>query len=97
MRVTYISGPISGYDYEERLRAFEKAADYIRDKGDRPVNPMENGLPRDAKTADHMRADFRLLLNCDSAYFLRGWAKSAGCKSEYMIAVDCGIEVMFEE
>lgn len=92
----YISGPISGYELDERQRVFDAVESALRACGHDVFNPMRNGQPRGASTHDHMRADFRGLLDCDAIYFLEGWERSAGCKSEYLLAKDCGLMFSFE-
>ena len=82
----YISGAISGYDLEERRKAFKDAEDLLRKNGYHPVNPFNNGIPEDEHWRKHMRADIRMLTECEGIYFLEGWAKSKGCKLEFDIA-----------
>lgn len=48
----YISGPISGYDIENRRQAFKEKKWMLEAQGYEAVNPMENGLPDDATTRD---------------------------------------------
>lgn len=93
----YISGPISGHDLEERRREFKRTAEFLEEMGYIPVNPMENGLPADATTHQHMKRDFHLLIECDAIYMLRRWTHSAGCKVEFDVATACGMKVIFED
>lgn len=93
----YISGPISGHDLEERRRAFKNAAKFLEQFDYEPVNPMENGLPAEATTHQHMKRDFELLLTCDAIYLMRRWLHSAGCKVEFDVATACGMKVIFED
>ncbi len=97
----YISGPISGYDLEERRREFERVADMLVAKGYRIFNPMENGLPEDATTHEHMRRDLAELTNeenpFDAIFMMTKWTHSAGCKLEFYVATSIGLAVMFEE
>ena len=92
----YISGPISGHDIDERRKAFKEAAKLLESFGYEPVNPMENGLPAEATTHQHMKRDFELLLSCDTIYMMRRWLHSAGCKVEFDVATACGMKVIFE-
>lgn len=95
-RRVYISGPISGYDYEERRRTFARWAAALWETGFEPVNPMENGVPEDAPGEAHMRADLKMLLKCDSIMMLRGWERSLGARVEHEVALSCGLHVLKE-
>ena len=53
----YISGPISGHDIEERKADFARIKEYLGKLGYVVFNPMENGLPPTATTAEHMKTD----------------------------------------
>ena len=80
MRV-YISGPITGLLSEEAERLFADAAEQVAARGHEPVNPLLNGLPDTATWSEHMRADIRLLLDCDESArrVLPGNLGVAGC------------------
>lgn len=92
----YISGPIAHYELEERMATFDHAARYLSLKGFEPVNPFDNGVSQDAHWREHMRADLRLLLECDAIYMLDGWELSKGAKLELDVASSCGITVLFQ-
>lgn len=93
----YISGPISHRDPVERRKAFADTAAMLRAKGFDVVNPMENGLPYNASTHQHMRRDFEMLMVCDIIYMMKGWMHSKGCKVEFDVATAIGLSVMFQE
>jgi hypothetical protein len=61
------------------------------------VNPMENGLPDDSTTREHMKRDIELLMTCDMIYMMRRWTHSKGCKVEFDVATSIGLPVLFEE
>lgn len=92
----YISGPISGYDLDERRKTFRQVANYLSILGYEPVNPFDNSLPQPGDYEQHMRADIEELLSCDCIYLLQGWEKSRGSRLELDIAVACGIDVRHE-
>lgn len=92
----YISGAIAHYDMAERKEAFSDAEMRLRGMGFNPVNPFKNGLPDEAHWREHMRADIRLLLDCEYIYMLQGWELSKGAKLELDVASSCGIKVLFE-
>lgn len=93
----YISGPISGYDIEERRKAFEDAQTFLESWGYESVNPMKNGLPAEATTREHMKRDIEMLMTCDYIYMMRRWTHSKGCKLEFDVATAIGLPVLFEE
>ena len=93
----YISGPISGCDMRERKEAFEKAKLILDAIGYKAVNPLENGLPCNATTHEHMRRDIEILMGCDEIYMMSKWTHSAGCKLEFDIATAIGLTVRFEQ
>lgn len=93
----YISGPISGHDLTERRQAFKQAQLMLEAQGYEVFNPMENGLPSNATTHEHMKRDIYKLLTCDAIYILRRWTHSKGCKVEFDIATAIGLGVIFEE
>lgn len=92
----YISGAIAHYDMNERKEAFANAEMRLQSMGFNPVNPFKNGLPDEAHWREHMRADIRLLLDCEFIYMLQGWELSKGAKLELDVASSCGIKVLFE-
>jgi hypothetical protein len=93
----YISGPISGHDYEERKKEFKRVQEMLEANGFETFNPMENGLPKDATTQQHMKADLKALLDCDAIYMMRKWNHTAGCWTEFSNATAIGLEFMFEK
>lgn len=93
MRV-YISGPITGLPYEEVEKAFNEAETRLKEQGYEVVNPLNNGLPRESTWNDHMRADLKLLLDCDAIYMLDGWTNSKGAEIEFNLAFDLRINII---
>jgi hypothetical protein len=97
----YLSGPISGQDYEERFKAFEEKEAMFERNGDKVFNPMKNGLPPESSTHQHMRRDLSVLTNEETPithiFMMNKWTHSAGCWKEFETAVSCGITVLFEE
>lgn len=71
MRV-YLSGPMTGVPDLNRP-AFAEAADRLRRQGHDVVSPVDNGLADDEPWEEHLRADIRLLLDCDAIAMLDGW------------------------
>lgn len=92
----YLSLPISGYDLQERIETAMQMEVKLRGLGYDVFNPFNNGLPNEASTYEHMKADIKGLLDCDCVLFMYGWNRSAGCHTELTVAVACGLDVMFE-
>lgn len=82
----YISGPITGLPYEEVEKAFSEAETRLQEQGYEVVNPLNNGLPRESTWNEHMRADLKLLLDCDAIYLLKGYQNSKVAMIEYDLA-----------
>ena len=97
----YISGPISGHDIEERRKAFKEVQKEFEDDGWTVFNQMENGLPPESTTHEHMRRDLSVLTNeeipFEAIFMMKRWTHSAGCWKEFETAISCGIRVIFEE
>lgn len=96
MKKIYISGPISGLPLETVYNNFTNAEVNLLEKGYKVVNPFNNGLSTTATWEEHMRADLKLLLDCDAIYMLEGWEKSRGARIEYALAVDLKMDVQYQ-
>jgi hypothetical protein len=92
-RRIYISGPITGIP-DGNLAAFAHAARTIAQSGEIPVNPHENGLPPTASWREHMRADLRMLADCDAILLLPGWGRSRGAYIEQKVAQILGMQIL---
>ena len=91
--IIYISGRITGLPYPFAVKHFAIAARRLRDLGRHPVNPIDNGLSRDATWAEHIRADLATLRRCDSICVLRGWERSRGAQIERRAALKRGMPI----
>lgn len=86
MKKIYISGPISGLPLETVYNNFTNAEVQLLEQGYEVVNPLNNGLPTNATWEEHMRADLKLLMECDTIYLLKGYKDSKGAMIEYDLA-----------
>lgn len=93
----YISGPIGGYDMEERHEAFGRVKEMLMELGYVPISPMDNGLPDDSTREEHMNVDLALLMTCEYIYLMWGWTDSKGAVLETLVARQLGIEVLANE
>lgn len=86
MKKIYISGPISGLPLETVYNNFTNVEVQLLEQGYEVVNPLNNGLSTNATWEEHMRADLRLLMECDTIYLLKGYKDSKGAMIEYDLA-----------
>lgn len=98
----YISGPISGTDIEKTREKFKMIQLMLEEQGYETFNPMENGLPAESTTNEHMHRDLAELTKegsgrYDAIYMMRRWTHSKGCKVEFDVATAIGLTVYFEE
>lgn len=92
---TYICGPVSGYDYHERFERFEKEEEEIFRHGEIPVNPMKNGLGKDADWHMHMAIDRNLIMTCQKMIVLPYYEDSRGCNEEIELASNLGLDITY--
>lgn len=92
----YIAGPITGYDRNERKHTFASVAEELRLKGWDLQNPWDAPKPTNPSWSDCMRADIKMLVDCEAIYLLSGWEKSAGALLEFDIARRIGMEIHFQ-
>jgi hypothetical protein len=89
----YISGKITGLDWQDAFDKFCQAEKIIEGWGCRPVSPMRNGLPKKAPWTIHMIRDIELLMGCQAIYLLPDWRDSQGARIEEFIARELGLAV----
>jgi hypothetical protein len=88
----YISGPMTGLP-DLNFPAFSAAAQALRGKGMRVVNPAEINPGSTMPWEQCMRADIRALCDCDMLVLLPGWERSKGAHLELEIAHRLGMEI----
>lgn len=92
----YISGRITGLDYNTVKRRFQLAEEFLTSLSLEPVNPLKNGLSRSDAWIDHMCRDIKMLHECGAIYMLDGWMDSKGATIEYDFAIRTSKMVLFE-
>lgn len=97
MTKIYLSGPITGLSFDDVLRNFSNAESELKEQGYEVVNPINNGLNESHTWEDHMKADIKLLLDCDEIYMLKGWKDSRGARLECAIALELDLEITYEK
>lgn len=93
----YLSGPISGFDLTERERIFNEKEKKFKSKGFDVFNCFKNGVPLSAPATEHLKADMKVLPDCDTVYFMKGWEKSSGCNLEFNVAHALKLKMIFEK
>lgn len=91
----YISGKISGLDFEEVKKRFLEAEEFLESLGIQAVNPLKNGLSVDDAWIKHLCRDIELLHECSHIYMMDGWQESTGSCVEYDFAIRTGKTVLF--
>jgi hypothetical protein len=100
----YISGQISGLEYADAFERFEQAERQIRDycryemvNLNEMVNPMKLNHEHDKSWENYMLVDIKALFECDAIYMLKNWCNSKGARIERSIAIEMGIEIIYEK
>lgn len=92
----YISGKISGLDFEDVKTRFSRSEEFLTSLGVEAVNPLKNGLSVDDEWIKHLCKDLEMLHDCDSIYLMEGWYDSTGACIEYDFALRTGKTILFE-
>lgn len=92
----YVSGGITGRDFQEALKHFADASQMLREQGYEVVNPMELEHNHDQSWENFMRVDLKAMLDCDSIYMLSGWGRSRGAMIEWELAKEIGFNFIYE-
>lgn len=92
----YISGKISGLTPDEYRANFLEAARQLHAQGYEVINPIFNGVDATQPWQVHMKADIRLLLECDAIYMLPNWELSNGATLEREIAKALDFVIEYE-
>jgi hypothetical protein len=97
MRI-YISGKISGLDYEVAKGYFDLVEEKLRTAGHVPINPCNIVPPNpNPDWKAYMVADIEALMNCDAIIMLENWRDSKGAKIEHAIAEHLGLSVYYSQ
>ena len=96
MEKIYLSGPITGFDLVEREKAFSEEERKFKSRGYDVFNCFKNGVPLSAPASEHLKADMKMLPDCDTIYFMKGWEKSEGCNLEFNVAHALKLKMIFE-
>lgn len=90
----YISIPITGKDIEVQKKYADDMAKFLTKAGHTPVLPFDNGLDESASYEEHIKADLKLLLDCNAILMCKDYHLSNGCLFEFDVAIECGMTVV---
>lgn len=93
----YISGPVTGKDYNKTVKRFADCAASLQRRGYIAVNPLNNELPVSAPWEQHLAVDIILLLRCKAIYMQIGWQESHGARLEHELAKRLEMLIIYEE
>lgn len=97
MTTVYIAGKIgkTDADVESARPKFMAAEALLVGAGYTVVNPIRLSGKYDNRAA-YMRHGLADLVCCDAIYMLAGWEASYGAQTEHRVAMECGIDIMYE-
>lgn len=98
MTTIYISGGMSNYP-DHNFPAFNRAAEFLREVNMgriEVINPADTGIVEGWSWSDYLRYDLRLLVKADSIYMLKGWEDSKGACLERHVAIELGMDILYE-
>ena len=98
----YISGKISGLDFDEACRRFGDAEKHLQKLGYRTSNPTKMTLCVWLAQHGHYRLCLWLQLlwmsaTCQCIYLLDGWHTSDGARAERAVARVMGLTALYEQ
>ncbi len=98
----YISGKISGLDFDEACRRFGEAEKHLQKLGYRTSNPTKMTLCVWLAQHGHYRLCLWLQLlwmsaTCQCIYLLDGWHTSDGARAERAVARVMGLTALYEQ
>jgi hypothetical protein len=96
MKTTYISGKITGLDWNDVWAKFQKADELLKSIGYQTFNPTTHPHDNNGEWEEYMAEDIKHLLKCDAIYLLRDWQESKGARVEHAIAKELGLEIIVE-
>lgn len=93
----YLSGKISDLPHEEAVANFNLVERKYIKKGYKVVNPMKLKHNHDKTWQSYMREDIKALMDCDTIVMIPNWKSSEGACIEFNLAVNLGLNIIFEK
>ena len=88
----YVCGPMTGLP-DLNYPAFNRVALDLRAAGYGVTNPADKDVPTSEPWLVHMRADIKMMMDCDGLALLPGWDASRGANVEIQLAHGLGLPV----
>lgn len=107
IKKVYISGPITA-NKEHYKEEFEKAKEFLENKGYDVINPAEDDYTEEVKKAGiediwsqeawlwYIKRDMDIVSKCDAIYMLLNFEKSHGAIVEKATAERAGLDIWYE-
>ncbi|MBD3197996.1 MAG: DUF4406 domain-containing protein [Candidatus Lokiarchaeota archaeon] len=99
MKITYISGKITGLDLLNTKERFLIIKNYLEREGKEAITPFEvcSDLPSDAIWEDYMMCNIKyIMFHKPDMFFMNNWRASKGGKIEHEIAKIIGLKRYYE-
>ena len=101
MKKLFISQPMKGKTDEEILKEREKAIasakrNFAENEEVEVIDSFFQSAPADARPLWFLGKSLELLSTADIVYFAKGWENARGCKIEHEVALQYGLEVIYE-
>lgn len=93
-KTIYLAGKVSGLHEESVKEKFRRANEELAEQGYIIVNPVSVYKKGDNWHAS-MRANIRMLLECEELHMLPCWQESKGAQLERDIAMRLGMQVVY--
>lgn len=93
----YISGKISGLDYDYAFDRFEAAEKLLNKHGFEVVNPMKIEHKHDESWVSYMKNDIKAMCDCDTIFMLDNYKESKGAVIELNLATKLHFTVLHEQ
>ena len=110
--IATISQPIKGYKDEEIIESRNRAIDFLKSRGfkfadnffsnDMFVSNIYGTDVRFEKIDNENEMNLlvkslNIIIKCTTIYFCKGWRDEPKCRIEHQVAVEYGLEIIYEE
>lgn len=99
MKRIFISQPMRDKTDDEIKQERQKIVDAcVREYGKdiEIIDSFFEGAPHDVKPAWFLGKSIELLSTADAAFFADGWDGARGCRIEHRVAMEYGIEIIYD-
>ncbi|MGN0089942.1 MAG: DUF4406 domain-containing protein [Alloprevotella sp.] len=98
----YLSGKVSGENYEEVRKEFDVVQEMLEEVGHEVFNPIVfneelHGGDTSLPWQEYMLPMLPHIAECDIIYLMYGWHESYGAQIERLWAERCGLEIIYQD